>query len=368
MPCALCKENDHSLLGCRDDSIQDNADEITMMCTRIISYPNGTFDSLNELEDYVKGLSCTMLKAILYNTPEFNANGETLFNGSGKKVTLVGKVIYLFLSNMRRKHVTRFSSQSPYIRKIIFKRQIFWHKIANGFSEYVANQSATRSADGIEQSYSQWITALKLDVNNLIVSAIDNSFMQMFAYGTEYDLNERGEEELYLHQFHRQYNINVLREINYCESESLYIKKRIIDRIISRDYSVLIQYIFIANGRLRLFVRSEENVVQHQQQQQSNLKTLNIAIVLEKETSDCVNFDCAICLDPKSDKEGRMVLSCNHEFCGTCMNHYLTDYRSKTSQPACALCRGVIHKITVKNLDLVEDKEIVENLQNSCVF
>lgn len=365
MPCALCKENDHSLLGCRDDSIQDTADEITMMCTRIISYPNGTFDSLNELEDYVKGLSCTMLKAILYNSPEVNTNGETMFNGSGKKVTLVGKVIYLFLSNMRRKHVTRFSSQSPYIRKIIFKRQIFWHKIADGFSDYVANQSATRSADEIEHSYSQWIIALKFDVNNLIETAIDNSFTQMFAYGTEYDLTQRGEEELYLHHFHRQYNISVLREINYCESESLYIKKRIIERIISRDYNVLIQYIFTANGRLRLFVHSEENVVQHQQ---SNLKRLNIAIVLEEKTSDCVNFDCAICLDPKSDKEGRLVLSCNHEFCGTCMNHSLTDYRSKTSLPACALCRGVIEKIIVKNSDLLEDKEIVVNLQNSCVF
>ena len=368
MPCALCKENDHSLLGCRDDSIQDTSDEITMMCTRIISYPNGTFDSLNELEDYVKGLSCTMLKAILYNTSEVNANGETLFNGSGKKVTLVGKVIYLFLSNMRRKHAIRFMYQSQYIRKIIFKRQMFWHKIADGFSEYVANTTSTRCVDEVELAYSRWKTALKIDAKDLIENAIDNSFMQMFAYGTDFDLNIKEENEHFIHQVYANTNIHILREINFSDSESLYIKKRIIERIISRDYSVLIQYIFTENGHLRLFVRSEDAVIEHQQQQQSNLKRLNIAIVLEEKTSDCVNFDCAICLDPKSDKEGRLVLSCNHEFCGTCMNHSLADYRSKTSLPACALCRGVIHKIIVKNSDLVEDKEIVENLQNSCVF
>ena len=371
MPCQLCKENDHTLLGCRDDSIQDRSDNITMMCARIITYTTETFEMLNELEDYVKNQTCTMLKAILYNTPEFNTNGEVVFNGAGKKVTLVGKVIYLFLSNARRKYATHFMYQSQSIRKTIFKRQIYWHKIADGFSEYVANANSTRTVVEVELAYSRWKTALKFDIKELIENAIDNSFMQMFAYATEFDLNIKDDNEFFIHQDYANTNINILREINYSDSESLYLKKKIVEHIISRRYSYLIEYVFTQNGHLRMFVRNQENnpIQQQQEQQQSNLKKLNIEIVLDKNgTSECENFDCAICLDTKSDKEGRIVLSCNHEFCGTCMNHSLNDYQSKTSLPACALCRGVIQKITVKNSEVLEEKEIVENLQNICVF
>lgn len=378
MPCPLCKDQNHTLMECRDDSIFETMDEITMNCTRIISYDRNTLTLIYEMEEHVKKLSCVMLKSILYNTPEINTDDDYTFNGSGKKITLIGKVIYLYLSNMRRKHPIRFLKQSRDVRQTIFLQQLYWHKIADGSSEYIANRTASRYAETVETRYTQWVTSINIDTNSIIEHTMDNSFVYNSFIHTEYNLRERGTEESNLHsRFVTTLECTILREINYCANESFYLKKMIMNYYLTTQYRTLIQYMYTNDGTLQLLVRNnyfhelgsegQDYIIGHPHSGGAKHRKWNIEIILEKEANDCANFDCVICLDSKTDKDGRFVLSCNHEFCGTCMNYSLNDYRSKTTLPACALCRGVIDTITVKNAEIADNK-IVENLNTVCAF
>jgi len=124
-------------------------------------------------------------------------------------------------------------------------------------------------------------------------------------------------------------------------------------------------------------------VAQQVQLPVAQLRTFPIEIVVDNTPNCGSSYYCVICLDTKTDKDMQIVLSCNHEFCGSCTNEYLNDYRSKTSHPPCLLCRGAIHRIVIKQPVIgsgeekadaaatgatsEEDKEIIKNLQNICV-
>jgi hypothetical protein len=172
------------------------------------------------------------------------------------------------------------------------------------------------------------------------------------------------DSEQAFHRTHTNYNFNILREVNYCESESLYMKKQIVRHVL-RDN--VLSFAFSENDELILMSFDGRGRGQGHTNR-SELRKLNIQVVLDKDSKkECSDFGCAICLDTRTSKDGCFVLSCKHEFCGTCMNEFLNDYRSKTSDPACALCRGKISGITVKHSDELEDKNILENLTNMCV-
>ena len=103
------------------------------------------------------------------------------------------------------------------------------------------------------------------------------------------------------------------------------------------------------------------------QGQPVNLRKLNIEVVTDKrQIPNCLEFECSICMDnTKTTNDEKLELSCNHELCGTCVVHYLNDYRSKTSHPTCPLCRAPIRKITVKNENI--PWRIIEDLHNICI-
>lgn len=103
------------------------------------------------------------------------------------------------------------------------------------------------------------------------------------------------------------------------------------------------------------------------QSQPVNLRKLNIEVVIDKrQITNCLEFECSICMDnTKTTNDEKLALSCNHELCGSCVVHYLNDYRSKTSHPTCPLCRAPIQKITAKNENI--PWRIIQDLHNICI-
>jgi hypothetical protein len=357
-------------MRCNDDSIHETMDQLTIECLRVIAYTHDTEAHYNNMEDYVKRLPCVMLKSILYNTHEFNPlNGDNVaygyFNGNGKKITLVGKVIYLYMSSTRRKFPMLFLKHTRSVRRELFRRQIYWHKISEGMNDDIAESNAIRFANSSEHCYNEWTNAINLDMNAIIENVVQSSILERDPYNNSYDLIERGLHESRL-ELHNQYSSFTLAEIKYSLSEGLHIKKSFINSRLTNNNLFIFAY-----TRNYLHLRLVDDVLILSQRNLrlsgNNIRKLNIEICLDKQMSECENFDCAICLETKRDDDGRIVLACKHEFCGSCMNQSLNDYRSKTTQPICALCRGEIKMLTIKKSDSV-DEELIANMTNMCVF
>jgi len=485
MPCSLCKNRDHVLSECNHVSIANTIYQIRLRCIESIGgggYGGGggvgvgadtrmTLESatasLSILKDYVNRLSCSMLKSILYKimffkpipTREYNFDptynyhkGCDYYNGSGSKIVLVGKVMNLFLSNIRREYSILFFKQSPRFRKVYFEQEIYWDQIAGGYDHAAAKEYAVQHMILFETFYSQWVIHLKRDLEKLIKQCVDH-----FSAGGDggrgrgdmgvYNLHTMRDNERILHESYLQGNNSVyLRGINYNEREAYYLKKKLMEHMImlygdameysyneNEDIQLRVHRVFVIEPDQQLLLsqprrlplirpRSPDSTadlhnllallyeinnasMQQQQQQQQHmsgrsavsiqqnidylqqvlieyenqapvirqhdrrpvgLRKFNIVIALENVEHCSDFFDCAVCLDSKTGKDGHLVFSCKHEFCGTCTNQYLEDYRAKTTDPCCPLCRGKIGSIVVKNSDMLENKGIFENLQNIC--
>jgi hypothetical protein len=425
--------------------------------------------SLNAVKDYVTQLSCPMLKSILYNTmffkpiptrdynfdPNYNFHkGCNYYSGTGSKTVLVGKVMNLFLSNIRREYPILFLKQSQRFRKVYFEHEIYWDKIACESSNVVAKNYASQHVKWLDTFYSQWIIHLKRDLEKLIKQSIDHfseNTEEIIVTGTTYNLHTMRDNERILYESYLEGDNSVyLRGINYNEREAYYLKKKLMEHMISlygdaMEYSynanedillrihrivadepdqqlllpqprrlpliqsrmpivdaaaaltnhdtATLQQLFLFLHEMNIASRQQHvavpiqqnidylhqvlidyenraNVLRHQDRAQTNrqtsgLRKLNIDIVMDN-VEVCSGFDCAVCLDTKTTKDGHLVFSCKHEFCGSCTNQYLDDYRAKTTAPICPLCRGKIDSIVVKNPDMLENKGILNNLQNIC--
>lgn len=60
--------------------------------------------------------------------------------------------------------------------------------------------------------------------------------------------------------------------------------------------------------------------------------------------------DCAICYDNVSCMD-LVKLSCNHEFCSSCIKNTLKYHNNINNNPSCALCRKTMLCFTVKNIE-----------------
>lgn len=441
MPCSLCKNVNHTLKECTDISIQTKINEISSICVRMVSLPEdtGTFqlqldtdNLLNQLTTYVNSLSHSMLKSILYTKRAFRyipteqysydrngdySRGYDHPDVSGNKKTLVGKIILLFLTNTRREYPIEFLKKDYFVRKLWFEKQMYCDALSSNLSDIAARDYQLRYPRLVDKCYIAWISALTRDSEELIKKSLDN-FRLNAVSRSEYDLciSRNRENELNFHQVHNQHCFQALYSIKYNQLEGLYIKKKIMEHLISQ-YNGSIHYAYGARHTIvldvnnipermprhqlslsipteyrrrpqlmpqpvllpmpqisgdpdaqRLYIEEMLHVPNRPPCAPANLRKLNIGIVLDKEFATCNTFDCPICMDTKTDKDGIMRLNCSHEFCACCTTHFLNDYRSKTSKPACPLCRGVIHQITLKNSDILEDKEIIKNLHNICVL
>ena len=404
MPCSLCKHSNHTLITCNDVSIHNKIDEITSICVRMVNLSENTgtlqiqYDTtelLSQLTAYLKRLSCPMLKSILYNkrifkyTPneqyDFDRNtdytrGIGHIDVSGSKIKLIGKVMYLFLTNSRREYPIEFLKKNYYTRKLWFEQQLYWYAVSIGLSENAAIDYKSRYSL-LNRCYIHWIIALKQDSDDLIKQSFDNFRLNAVDH-TEYNLctTRTRNNELNFHAIHNQHGFDALNGVQYGQLEGLYLKKKIMEHLLSL-YGDSIDYSYGEGHTIVLHVNnipeqvpdqqiilSDSPPIYRPQSTPTNLRKLNIDIVLDKQIAACDIFECPICIDTKTDKQGIVRLNCGHEFCGCCTNHLLNDYRSKTSQPACPLCRGAICQITLKNSDILEDKKLVQNLHNICIF
>jgi len=473
MPCTLCKNRDHVLTECTHHSIANTIDDLRLRCMDSIRSSSVDVEtnraSLNAVKEYVTQLSCPMLKSIIYKTmffkpmpardyhfdPNYNFHkGCNYYSGTGAKMVLVGKVMHLFLSNIRREYPILFLKQSPRFRRVYFEHEIYWDNIACESSIDVSKNYAIQHVKLFDTFYTKWIIHLKRDLEKLIKQSMDHfsgnaaGTDEVVVTGSTYNLHTMRDNERILHASYLEGNNSVyLRGINYNEREAYYLKKKLMEHMVSlygnamecsynanediqlrvhrivadepgqqlllpqsRPQSqprmpaveaapdvaalqalfLLLQEINIASRSPRMHGRSgvsiqqnmdylqqvlveyenRANVLPPQEQSQTNrrsprLRKLKINIVLDN-VEVCSGFDCAVCMDNKTTKDGHLVFSCNHEFCGTCTNQYLDDYRAKTTAPICPLCRGKIDSIVVKNPDMLENKGILNNLQNIC--
>jgi hypothetical protein len=271
---------------------------------------------------------------------------------------------------------------------------MFWYNVGANFSIDDATTIATLHSEAATKYYVKWLNSILITCNNII----DNSITKMIiSRGNTaiYNLSrETSTEERSL--FIIPHSGFGLKSINYSDKETFRLKKHIIETLIATSNED-ISYSYIDNSNIEITVHNIPNVqpvhmvqlpVAQQVQlpviQPRELRTFPIEIVVDNTPNCGSSYYCVICLDTKTDKDMQIVLSCNHEFCGSCTNEYLNDYRSKTSHPPCLLCRGAIHRIVIKHpvigsgeedqqeqedqqQKIKKDNEIIKNLQNICV-
>lgn len=93
------------------------------------------------------------------------------------------------------------------------------------------------------------------------------------------------------------------------------------------------------------FIPSNTNI-NISNEQKINIIKINI-IVEPASNTEKENQDCAICLE--SETYSNLVqLNCAHTFCSSCIVSSFANHHSD-SRPTCALCRGQIHSLTVRN-------------------
>lgn len=443
MPCLICKACDHTLKECNDASIGNTIDEIKSICMRMIALQEepGNVDNttilIAELTTYVEKLPNPMLKSIIYNTRFFQyipTGGLLIFDRNtdygerigytdvtGAKPELMGKVLYLFLSNARREYPIEFFKKDHHVRRLWFKHEVYWHTLSKKLTKEVAIHNQLKYPRLIEECYMNWLNALKTDAENLLHRACDKFTMRSNRY-SGYSLQIKGAKEVEFHARHNDYRYEVLKGVQYSEREGFYIKKHIMEHLISL-YNGSIEYSYTDVDRIQLvvhnvpehapeqqlklyaprprpapapapqpapqpapilnqilaeivYMRYQELVQQRQQQPlvapRPALRKFNIQIESTKKVAgaECTSFDCPICMDTKTEtkkeRPAKMVMNCGHEFCGSCTTQYLNDYRSKTSDPVCPLCRGVIKKIGISNSRCKMNKEFVVNLRDIC--
>jgi hypothetical protein len=80
----------------------------------------------------------------------------------------------------------------------------------------------------------------------------------------------------------------------------------------------------------------------------SSRNTQKINVIVEPaNNTEKENQDCAICLE--SETYSNLVqLNCSHTFCSSCIASSFANHHNDT-RPTCALCRGQIHSLTVRN-------------------
>ena len=341
---------------------------------------------------------------------------------NGNKKTLVAKVIYLFLTNTRREYPIEFLKKDHFVRKLWFEKQMYCSALASNLSESSAIYYQTRYPQLVDKCYIAWMSALAQDAEDLIKESLDSFGPNPVSIGYDLCMSRNRDHELHFHEVRNEHSFQALLGIKYNQLDGLYTKKKILEYLISQyDGSINYTYgprhtivldvsniperaprheLMLVTNSIRRLGQGQDisrpaprfvppanlnpvqlEVLQYILQQHpvqfaaaaaarapANLRKLNIGIVLDKELATCDTFECLICMDTKTDQEGIIRLNCTHEFCACCTSHFLNDYRSKTSNPACPLCRGVIQQITLKNSDVLEDKDIVQNLHNICVL
>jgi hypothetical protein len=70
---------------------------------------------------------------------------------------------------------------------------------------------------------------------------------------------------------------------------------------------------------------------------------------LSDDTEEDTVEECAICFDNINSSD-RVILNCNHQFCGVCINDYIKKYHNEI-ELSCALCRTKITTVSVKNAE-----------------
>lgn len=411
MPCLICKSCEHTLKDCNAASIHHTMDEIKSICMRMIALQeepgnvNDTTILIAELTTYVEKLSSPMLKSIIYNSRFFQyaPRGLLIFDRNtdygeragytdvaGTKHELMGKVLYLFLSNARREYPIEFFKKDHDVRRLWFKEEVYWHTLSRKLTKEVAIHNQLKYPRLIEDCYMSWLDALKTDAENLLRRACDNFTIHSNPQSS-YTLSIKGTEEVEFHARHNDYRYEVLKGVQYSEREGFYMKKHIMEHMISL-YNGSIEYTYSDVDRIQLVVH---NVPEHAPELQLKLyahgtihapaaqpaaapaprpplRKFNIQIESTKKGADsgCTSFECPICMDTKTEtkkeRPAKMVMNCGHEFCGSCTTQYLNDYRNKTTLPVCPLCRGVIKKIGISNSRCKENKEFVVHLRDIC--
>jgi hypothetical protein len=82
----------------------------------------------------------------------------------------------------------------------------------------------------------------------------------------------------------------------------------------------------------------------------------NINLQVNLKQIDCLEecFECAICMEDDCAPIRKVILSCNHSFCTSCVNEVFNLAKIKNKQPSCALCRSECSNIQVSNEECLE--------------
>lgn len=97
----------------------------------------------------------------------------------------------------------------------------------------------------------------------------------------------------------------------------------------------------IAQNRLDLDQRIQQNQLRHLGQRIPQKFNINIIMTLDDEISE--EDDCPICLISINPDE-IIKLNCNHKFCGCCLKQSMIKYQNQK----CALCRAPTTSVSVK--------------------
>ena len=108
----LLREHHDNLLFCPDESIFETISKLETRCCKLLNYENNTKNVCDEFEKVIKEIPFLRLKLILCNMPIFNPDldlnaDKKYLEDSGSIIRLQSKVIYLLISNTRRKHVNQ---------------------------------------------------------------------------------------------------------------------------------------------------------------------------------------------------------------------------------------------------------------------
>ena len=189
MPCELCKTSNNDRVECTHQNIVNIIVELLKLADSVYYSQNININVniiYNEFESIIKELPICILTQIIRNISFFQSDhgfGDSCDN----RIILEGKINYIIMSNARRCYPTEFYKLSHKSSEEIFRRQIYWHSIANGDSDNCANDLAEMSANITDELYRDLYKIIYLDITQTINSVLHGKTKLAI-----YDLNIEG--------------------------------------------------------------------------------------------------------------------------------------------------------------------------------